>query len=96
MEQPVTLLGAVNRAVRRERFLRRRPVPEMEEPPLRGVARGQGAAPASKSRAASSLNQEVIFKGETDSNRIRHVAIGGPDGLVYVAFQRARPASRGW
>jgi glucose/arabinose dehydrogenase len=30
--------------------------------------------------------QEVIFKGETDSNRIRHV-IGGPDGSLYVLFR---------
>jgi glucose/arabinose dehydrogenase len=36
------------------------------------------------------VSQEVIFKGETDSNRIRHV-IGGPDGALYVLF-RARIA----
>ena len=30
--------------------------------------------------------QEVVFKGETDSNRIRHV-IGGPDGALYVLFR---------
>ena len=30
--------------------------------------------------------QEVIFKGETDANRIRHV-IGGPDGALYVLFR---------
>ena len=32
------------------------------------------------------MSQEVIFKGETDSNRIRHV-IGGPDGALYVLFR---------
>ncbi len=32
------------------------------------------------------VSQEVIFKGETDSNRIRHV-IGGPDGALYVLFR---------
>ncbi len=32
------------------------------------------------------VNQEVIFKGETDSNRIRDV-IGGPDGALYVLFR---------
>ncbi|MEY2879780.1 MAG: Soluble aldose sugar dehydrogenase YliI precursor [Verrucomicrobiota bacterium] len=32
------------------------------------------------------VSQEVIFKGETDANRIRHV-IGGPDGAVYVLFR---------
>lgn len=30
--------------------------------------------------------QEVVLKGETDSNRIRHV-IGGPDGAIYVLFR---------
>ena len=32
------------------------------------------------------VGQEVIFKGETDANRIRHV-IGGPDGAIYVLFR---------
>ncbi len=32
------------------------------------------------------VSQEVVFKGETDSNRIRHV-IGGPDGAVYVLLR---------
>ena len=32
------------------------------------------------------VSQEVVFKGETDSNRIRHV-IGGPDGALYVLFR---------
>lgn len=30
--------------------------------------------------------QEIVFKGETDANRIRHV-IGGPDGALYVLFR---------
>jgi aldose sugar dehydrogenase len=32
------------------------------------------------------IAQEVIFKGETDANRVRHV-IGGPDGALYVLFR---------
>jgi aldose sugar dehydrogenase len=32
------------------------------------------------------IAQEVIFKGETDANRIRDV-IGGPDGSLYVLFR---------
>lgn len=32
------------------------------------------------------VTQELIFKGETDANRIRHV-IGGPDGAIYVLFR---------
>lgn len=32
------------------------------------------------------VHEELIFKGETDSNRIRHV-IGGPDGALYVLFR---------
>lgn len=32
------------------------------------------------------VSQEVVFKGETDANRIRHV-IGGPDGALYVLLR---------
>jgi glucose/arabinose dehydrogenase len=32
------------------------------------------------------VSQEIIFKGETDANRIRDV-INGPDGALYVLFR---------
>jgi len=70
---------------------------EVEKPSLRRVARGEGARRV-ELRGGKLVAQEVILKGETDSNRIRHV-IGGPDGALYVLFReriaRIAPASAG-
>ena len=81
MEQPV-VHWTPSIAVCAHRLLRGRPLPALEERPARVVARGRGAAPPRRSRAARSTKQEVLFKG---IGRVRDV-VSGPDGLVYVAF----------